>query len=156
MKPVDVQFRQATKEDRSGILALLSARQLESNSLHGTSGNAVPVHGDRLFSEMLSNPNVRMIAGTIDGRTVATLTIHLLPQIRKGGYYAIFEDVLVAEDFRRQGIGSRLLMYAIDLCRQDKRIKKIKLGSRKDAEEVHTFYEKAGFEYKEKLFQLPL
>lgn len=105
---------------------------------------------------MLEDENTTIIIGKRGEKIISIVTIYLLPRIRLGGYFAIIEDVLVDKEERGKGYGKQIMKHAIDLCKKDKRIKKIKLGTRKDSEHLHRFYENLGFEYKEKLMQLPL
>lgn len=149
-------FRLLTPADKPALLQLLSDRQDESNTLHGGSTNIVKTEGGVIFDQMLAADWITTFVGEKDGQLVATVTIYLLPRIRAGGIWAILEDVLIAPAYRGQGVGKQLMTYAIEYCSKIPHVKKVKLGSRKDETGVHEFYEKLGFEFKEKLFQLSL
>lgn len=153
---MEVNFRKATKNDKKSLLELLSSRQEETNKLRSTTGNLVFNPGDKIFERMIADKNIIIIVGEKDKKIVAALTIYLLPRIRLGGYFAFFEDVLVAKDFRNKGVGRGLLSFAKEEVKKNPEIKKIKLGSRKDETGLHSFYEKSGFVFKEKLFQFLL
>ncbi len=152
----EVNFREAAFDDAPGILQLLTTRQEEASALYGDHRKFDIEQGNQLLDEMLQNDQITVIVGELDDTIIATLTMHVLPRIRLGGYFAIFEDVVVASDKRGKEIGSQLMKYAISLCKQNSRIKKIKLGSRIEASKAHSFYTKLGFIHKEKLFQLSL
>jgi len=150
MQPI---FRKATQEDAKGVLMLLSQRHEE---VHPGAPSPFSDNGKDLFLQTINSITSYIVIGVLDDRIVATATVYLLPRIRLGGYFALCESIVVSHTLRGQGIGTMLMTYIIDECKKDARIKKIKLGSRKDETGVHSFYEKLGFEYKEKLFQLPL
>jgi len=151
-----VTFRKACVSDKAALLTLLSNRQKEANALHNEKGNVVPSEGAVIFDEIMNNVHVTIFVGEQNGIIVATLTSYVLPRIRLGGYFAFFEDVLVAKEYRGSGIGNKLLDYAISEMKKNNKIKKIKIGSRKDETGLHSFYEKIGFVFKEKLFQKSL
>lgn len=151
-----VVFALAQKTDKDQLLQLLSDRQDEANKLRSQTGNVVKEKGSEYFDNILSNKDVLLIVGKKNNTVIATTTVYLLPRIRKAGYFAIIEDVLVNKDQRGQGIGTLLMKYAIDLCRKNSKVQKIKLGSLLESEKAHQFYKQLGFEVKEKLFQLQL
>lgn len=150
MEPI---FRRAAQEDAEGVLMLLNERHEE---VHPGMPAPFSLNGGELFLQTINTPTSYIAVGLLNGRIVATATVYLLPRIRLGGYFAMCESIVVARDLRKQGIGTKLMEYIISECRNDTRVKKIKLGSKKDETGVHTFYEKLGFEYKEKLFQLTI
>lgn len=150
---MDIAFRKASVEDCRGTLELLTERHRE---IHPDEPVPFAENGEELFRNTISSDSSYLIIGEKDGRIVATATVYILPRIRLGGYFALLESVMVTRDFRRAGVGTKLITYVIEACRKDPRIRKVKLGSKKDEEGVHSFYEKLGFIYKEKLFQLSL
>jgi len=151
-----INFRIAEISDTRELLRILSARQNESNKLHGGNSNPVMTSGESIFHKILKDKNFDIVVGQNGKKIISTLTIYRLPRIRQGGYFAIIEDVLVDKKYRDKGYGKQMMKYAISLCKKDKRIRKIKLGTRKDNKRVHKFYENLDFKYTEKLMQLPL
>lgn len=61
-----------------------------------------------------------------------------------GGRVAILEDMVVAPDYRQQNIGSSLINYAIEHCK-NKRCKRITLLTDSDNYSAQAFYKKQGF-----------
>lgn len=153
---MEIIFRKATAKDKNALLDLLSARQEEANKLHSETGNSVHTQGAAMFDKLIGADNFCVFIGEQHGVIVATLTVYILPRIRLGGYFALFEDILVTQDLRGQGIGKQLLQFAVEKMKNDPQIKKIKLGSRKNETGLHEFYRNAGFIDKEKLFQKTL
>lgn len=153
---MSIVFRKANQSDKTRILRLLSNRQDESNQINEHRGNKVLEEGPEIFDEMLTNKNITIIVGEINKHIVATVTIYILPRVRLWGSFALFEDVLVAKEYRGQGIGKQLINFAIEECLKNKQIRKIKLGTRKNKEDLQAFYTSLGFEFKEKLMQRSL
>ena len=76
------------------------------------------------------------IAGTVDAVVVTNLT-HL------GRPWAIVENVVVAEDDRRGGIGRALMQEAIAYARE-RGCYKVQLLSAKHRDQAHEFYQSLG------------
>ncbi len=64
-------------------------------------------------------------------------------------------EMVVAEAFRKRGIGTALLGTIVDMARQ-RGCRRIELDSAFHREEAHRFYEKAGFEKRAYLFSKEL
>jgi GNAT superfamily N-acetyltransferase len=139
----DVEVRTATADDLDGLLALYT-------ELAGDRVGAEPadrVDGARIFAEILTFPGRELLVavapdgqlvGTVDGVIVANLT-------RRGRPWAVVENVVVAADARRTGVGSRLFD---ELRRRAVAAGcyKLQLLSRKQRVEAHAFYASVGFE----------
>lgn len=147
---MEITFRRAIIEDAPQVLGLLTERHYE---VHPDTASPFEENGTELFRATISTDSSYIIVCELSGTIIATATVYLLHRIRLGGYFALLESVLVTKTARGKGIGTKLISFVISECKKDKRIKKIKLGSKKDEEGVHLFYEKLGFTFKEKLFQ---
>ncbi len=150
---MEVTFRRAELKDDAGTLALLAERHREVDP-----DTPVPFteNGAELFQATVSSDASFIVIGERNGTIVATLTVYVLPHIRLGGHFALLESVVVTASLRGMGIGTKLMEFTIEECRKDTRIRKIKLGSRKEEMNVHAFYERLGFTYQEKFYQLTL
>lgn len=62
----------------------------------------------------------------------------------EGGFALLLEDLIVHRDFRRQGLGSRLLQFAIDYAREKEFVRITLLTDREDERTVR-FYVDHGF-----------
>lgn len=60
-------------------------------------------------------------------------------------YYAIFENIVVLEEFRGKGIGKQLLQYGKSIARKFKSEKIMLLSSMK-RHNAHEFFRKLGFD----------
>jgi GNAT superfamily N-acetyltransferase len=71
--------------------------------------------------------------------------VAIVPNFTRGARpYAIIENVVTHPDYRRQGLGTRVLHYALDLAWQQQCYKVMLLTSSKSEETLH-FYKRAGF-----------
>ena len=64
---------------------------------------------DKYLDELLGRSSVLVFAATEGGRAVGGLTAHLLPMTAYEGAEVFIYDVAVADEYRRRGVGRRLL-----------------------------------------------
>ncbi|MEH1941973.1 MAG: GNAT family N-acetyltransferase [Nostoc sp.] len=98
-----------------------------------------------MWDEILDDPRLYYIVADIGSKLVATCNLAIVPNLTRGAHpYAIIENVVTHPDYRRQGLGTRVLHYALDLAWQQQCYKVMLLTSSKSEETLH-FYERAGF-----------
>jgi len=79
-------------------------------------------------------------------RVVSTLNIIIIPNLTRGGRSnAFIENVITDEEYRRKGIGKKLIEMAVQYAR-DKNCHKVVLLSSMKRKEAHIFYESCGFD----------
>jgi Acetyltransferases len=103
--PVNCSFRKAIPQDITALISLLKV--------------LFAIEADFSFDEtkqhrglelMLNSPAERCImVAEIDGEIIGMCTAQLLVTTAEGGLAALIEDMVVHQDYRRQGIGSGLL-----------------------------------------------
>lgn len=99
----------------------------------------------RIWQEILDDPKVRCLVVELDGVLVASCILVFVPNLTRGARpYGLIENVVTHSDYRRQGLGTRLLRHALDLAWGQHCYKVMLLTGRKD-EGVFKFYEEAGF-----------
>ncbi len=128
---MDIKIRQATKEDLSSLITLLS--QLT------TVGNP----SSEIINSCIYN-NI-YLACDINGTIVGTITLLVEDKIiHNGSKVGHIEDVVIHSDYRKLGIGKLLIDHCLDLSK--------KIGCYKvilDCDEENIiFYEKCGFKTK--------
>jgi GNAT superfamily N-acetyltransferase len=102
---VDYIFRQANAQDIPALCALLKILfSIEADF-------AVDERKQRNGLELMINaPEERCImVAELQGRVVGMCTAQLLVSTAEGGRAALIEDMVIHEDYRRQGIGRALL-----------------------------------------------
>jgi GNAT superfamily N-acetyltransferase len=80
-----------------------------------------------------------------DTKIVSTCNVTLVPNLtRNGRSFAIIENVITDNDYRRQGIGKKVIEKAIQYAKENNCYKIVLLSSAKRTES-HKFYESIGF-----------
>jgi len=101
---------------------------------------------EQLWKRIYSDPQLRYFVADIDGRLVSSCTLTIIPNLTRGAQpYGVVENVVTHPDFRRQGIGTRILQAALAMAWDRGCYKVMLLTGRKD-EATLRFYEQAGFQ----------
>ncbi len=137
---VDVITREATKSDLPQIIGLLS--QL---SLRGESDTPLK-KAESIFKKIRRYPFYKIYVTVLDEQIVGVFELLIMDNLAHLGMpSAIIEDVVVAAEHRRRGIGKVMMNYAMNVCRE-MGCYKITLSSNLKREEAHDFYESLGFQ----------
>ncbi len=96
----------------------------------------------QIYAKIKSNPNHVIFVAVLDGKIVGSTTMIIEPKfIHDGGYVGHIEDVVVAKEHQKKGIGEKLVTALLDYARKNNCYKTI-LDCKDD---VKPFYEKIGF-----------
>jgi GNAT superfamily N-acetyltransferase len=107
----------------------------------------LPVTSDveQLWQRILADSRLRYVVADLAGRIVSTCTVAIIPNLTRGARpYALIENVVTHPDFRRRGIGTRMLRAALEMAWEVDCYKAMLLTGRKD-EATLNFYQQAGF-----------
>lgn len=111
---------------------------------------------DRLSSPITASDQQRIIqqirragyvavAVTLAGGIVGSYSMYVCPSLARGGRpFAVIESVLVAPDYRRQGVGRALMTHAQQTA-QAEECYKVMLCAAADRPATARFYEACGF-----------
>jgi ribosomal protein S18 acetylase RimI-like enzyme len=139
----EIVFRPAQSSDLPGIVALLA-----DDDLGRTREDAsTPVNGKYVdaFDAMQRDPNQLMAVVVSGGVLVGCAQISFIPGLsRLGMWRGQIESVRVASSVRGEGIGRRLLEWAIGECR-GRGCGLVQLTSDKTRLDARRFYESLGF-----------
>lgn len=92
-----------------------------------------------------ADPNEEMWIVERDGIAVGCFQLSFLPGLmRRGMWRGQIELVHVADGARNLGIGSQMMRWALDRCRE-KGCGMVQLTSNKKRTDAHRFYERLGF-----------
>lgn len=138
----DVLIRRARPEDLGALLALY--RDLAGEEASALPGDATDT--EPLFAELLADPGRQLVVAVSDGVVVGTADLVVVANLtHRGKPWGIIENVVVAADARRGGVGAAIFAYLTDLARSEGWCK-LELLSGKHRAEAHEFYRSVGFE----------
>ena len=139
MNPSPV-IRLIRHEELPALLELYHHLHLEDPRL------PITPHIEQLWEQILATQHLRYLVAEVNGRIVSTCTLAILPNLtRSARPYALIENVVTHPEFRRQGIATRLLQFALALAWDANCYKVMLLTGRKD-EATLRFYQNAGFQ----------
>lgn len=133
-------LREAGEEDLPAVLALV-----DEPGKRG--GRAVGLEEARqILSRMRSYPSYRLMVAELGERIVGTYSLLVIEHLaHAGSRSAIVEQVFVADDARRTGVGRAMMHHAMKLAAQS-RCYKLTLSSSLARTDAHAFYDNLGFE----------
>lgn len=100
---------------------------------------------DKIANQIFENENMAFVVAQLDDWLVATCFVCAIPNLTRGGRpYALIENVVTHVNYRRRGIGQRVLEKALAFAWERNCYKTMLLTSRTEPE-VHAFYERCGF-----------
>ena len=144
---LEVTIRTATADDFRSILPLLRqlwpGKEINTDAMRETFIRGVDSPMDELFCGVLGD--------VVVGFCAYAIVNNLWQEGRISYVYAMVVD----EAHRGKGFGKRLINAAIDMSRQQG-LKRMELDSAFHRLQVHTFYEKLGFDKRGFLFSYPL
>ena len=145
-------FRPAQHADLPAIMALLSDDPLGARR----EGNEFEAAYHAAFIAIQAQSGNTLIVAEQQEQVVAVLQLTLIPGLSRGGMLrAQIESVRVSSLCRGQGIGRKLLDYAIDQARQAG-CGMVQLTSDKQRHDALRFYESLGFSASHEGFKLLL
>lgn len=108
------------------------------------------------FDAIAADPSHRLIVAERGGEVVGTLQISFVPGLpRFGMTRAILENVHVRADQRGAGLGTQMVEWAIERCREAG-CGMVQLTSNKVRLDAHRFYRRLGFVQSHEGFKLML
>jgi ribosomal protein S18 acetylase RimI-like enzyme len=139
----EIVFRRAQSSDLPDIVALLADDQLGQSREDAS----VPVNGKYVdaFDALQRDPNQLMVVLVADGVVAGCVQISFIPGLsRLGMWRGQIESVRIASSRRDEGLGRRLLEWAIAECR-NRGCGLVQLTTDKSRLDARRFYESLGF-----------
>ena len=132
-------IRKAQEEDLHGILILY--QQLFPNEDYSDYKAFL-----KTWSDILSDKKIHCFIAYNDETPVATCTVTIIPNLtRNQRPYAVIENVVTHESFRKMCYGRAIIEKAIE-CAKSNHCYKVMLLSSFERNGAHQFYEKIGFD----------
>ncbi len=143
MSAEDIVIRRAKEEDLTHLIALFAEDEMGG---HGDTSDPDAFEDYlRAFHVIDQSLNEVLYLAELDGEVVASFQLIFVRTLRgRGGLTGIIEAVHTRSDRRRQGIGTKLLEFAISEARR-RGCRIVQITNRSDRNDTHRFYERAGF-----------
>lgn len=133
-----MEIRNLTKDDLASLVKLYI--QLDENN-----ANISLEKARNVWDEIEANKNIQYIGAVDNGKVVSTCYFVIIPNLTKGSRSICFiENVVTDKDYRKQGLGKKVIQKAIEVAKENNCYKVI-LQSGVQRTEAHTFYEHIGF-----------
>ncbi|MEN6460103.1 MAG: GNAT family N-acetyltransferase [Syntrophomonas sp.] len=135
----DVLIRPAKEDDLEAILSLYAQPDLDNGEVL-TKEQAVEV-----FTKMQRYPDYKIYVAESGSTIVGTFTLLIMDNLgHLGAPSGVIEDVAVDPKWQGQGIGTKMMQYAMGIGRL-RGCYKVALSSNVKRRRAHHFYEKVGF-----------
>lgn len=132
-------IRSAARHDLPEVLTLY-------RHLHPQDPQLETATAERVWSTLLLSAFMTVIVAQKAELLVSSCTLAIVPNLSRGGRsYGVIENVVTHADYRRQGLGRRVLAHALDLSWQAD-CYKVLLATGSKREATLRFYEEAGFQ----------
>ena len=133
-------IRPAVKADLPAVLQLYAQPEFDNGSVLSLA------QAEALFERMQGYPDYHLYVAEMDGQIVGAFALLIMDNLgHLGAPSGVVEDVAVDPACQGQGIGTAMMRWAIDYCR-NKGCYKLALSSNLKRGRTHAFYESLGFE----------
>ena len=137
-------IRIATESDLPYIIEMLADDPLGSHR-ESTKKPIIPEYR-AAFQQISDDPNHHLVVYEAENEVIGTLQLSMLPNMTyKGSWRAQIEGVRVRKDFHGQGIGQKMIQWAIEQSKE-KGAFIVQLTTDKKRPTAKLFYEKMGFQ----------
>jgi N-acetylglutamate synthase-like GNAT family acetyltransferase len=130
-------------------LLVRDARPADADAIAGLLGElGYPSQGAgvaRRLERIASDASSRLFVAEVEGEVAGLAGLHALPLIEHAEVGCMLTAMVVAERFRRRGIGGELLA-AVERDARSRGCSRLVLGSADRRADAHAFYETLGFE----------
>lgn len=131
-------IREITHSDYDGLMKLYT--QLHNNPYPQKSDKLA-----KLWDRIVADKDHHIIVAEEDGRIVSSCVCVIIPNLTHGQRpYALIENVITDEAYRKQGLATACLDYAKEIAISNNCYKMMLLTGSKD-ESTLNFYRKAGY-----------
>lgn len=132
-------IREAEEKDLEAMIALYAQLDMDDRqkiSLEKAKG---------IFKKISNYPFFKVYVAVLDDEIAGTFELLIMDNLGHQGIPSgIIEDVVVAELHQGKGIGKAMMVYAVNVCKEQG-CYKVALSSNLKRERAHQFYESLGF-----------
>lgn len=136
---MEILIREAEKIDLQAILNLYAQPDMDD-------GETISLErAEEIYDKIKRYPYYKVFVAVTEKKIVGTFELLVMDNLaHQGSSSAIIEDLVVSEEHRRRGIGSKMINFAVERCREIG-CYKVALSSNIKRENAHKFYESLGF-----------
>lgn len=99
----------------------------------------------KIFEQMKLYPDYSIYVAELDNKIVGTFALAIMDNLaHMGSKTGLIEDVIVSSELQGKGLGTKMMQYAIEICK-GKSCYKVSLSSNIKRESAHEFYKNIGF-----------
>lgn len=132
-------IHEANESDLEHIIRLYSQPDMDNGEVITLS------KAKEIFEKTKKYPFYRIYIAVLDGEVVGTFELLVMDNFaHQGALSGIIEDVVVSERYQGRGIGKKMMLHAMNICR-DMGCYKVCLSSNLKREKAHKFYESLGY-----------
>lgn len=137
----EIALLRARREHLAGLVRLLADDEIGATR-EGAADDDVYATA---FEAVDADPHQLLVVGLLVDEPVTMLQISLIPGLsRRGALRAQLEGIRVAEPLRGTGVGTAMMQWAIEYCR-DRGAAVVQLTTDRRRGEAHQFYSRFGF-----------
>ena len=139
-----IENREARKNDLQHLLLLYT--QLHNNQMPIIDKNL-----EKIWNDILSDPNHHIIVGVIEERIVSSCVIVIIKNLTHNQRpYALIENAITSEEYRGKGYATEILKFAKTIAISENCYKiMLMTGSKKES--TLNFYKRSGYNDKDKI-----
>ena len=101
---------------------------------------------EKAWKLILSDPKVNCLVAEADGTLAGSCVLVIVPNLtRRARSFAVVENVVTHNNYRRQGVGTQLMQHALEVA-WEQNCYKVMLLSGAGRPDAHQFYESLGFQ----------
>lgn len=140
---MNLNYRHAQECDLPDLVEMLADDNLGSKR-EDISFPLNPGYSDA-FHNITADPNNELLVVDSDGELAGMLQLTYIPYLtHKGSWRCLIEGVRISKNYRRMGVGTHILQWAIKRAK-DRSCSIVQLTSDKQRRDAIRFYEELGF-----------
>ena len=130
--------REAENKDLNGLLELYL-------HLHENSIPESDAHLEQPWEQIICDPNFHLVVNEVEGKIVSSCVCVIVPNLtRNVRPYALIENVVTHEGYRKRGYAGECLDYARHIAEKENCYKMMLITGSKETDTLR-FYEKSGY-----------
>ncbi|MGE5605171.1 MAG: GNAT family N-acetyltransferase, partial [Bacteroidota bacterium] len=132
---MELKIREAEQDDLRSLIVLYSQPDMDD-------GQAITLEkAAEILAKTKEYPFYKIFVAVLKEESVGTFELLIMDSLaHRGKPSGIIEDVVVAEKYRRKGIGRAMMLHAVKICREMD-CYKVSLSNNVKRENAHRFYD---------------